>query len=165
MSIRIHELAKRHNMEAKDMLALLKERGFVTADTKSVSSTLNKIYEEEIEKEFAAKVSPVVAVPPAPVEIPVAEPVAHKVPSVKSAQDVVREKEAAKVLTPPLPISPTPISAPKPAPMATVPAASPSAPRPVSVPQPLPPRPMATPAGRTMGGTGAGEAMGRGGSG
>ena len=146
MSIRIHELAKRHNMEAKDMLALLKERGFVTADTKSVSSTLNKIYEEEIEKEFAAKVSPVVAVPPAPVEIPVAEPVAHKVPSVKSAQDVVREKEAAKVLTPPLPISPTPISAPKPAPMATVPAGSPSAPRPVSVPQPLPPRPMASPA-------------------
>ena len=55
MSIRIHELAKRHNMEGKDMLALLKARGYVAADTKSVSSTLSKIYEEEIEKEFAAK--------------------------------------------------------------------------------------------------------------
>ena len=55
MSIRIHELAKRHNMEGKDMLALLKARGYVAADTKSVSSTLSKIYKEEIEKEFAAK--------------------------------------------------------------------------------------------------------------
>ena len=55
MSLRIHELAKRHNMEGKDMLALLKERGYVSADTKSVSSTVANIYIEEIEKEFAAK--------------------------------------------------------------------------------------------------------------
>ena len=55
MSLRIHELAKRHNMEGKDMLALLKARGYVSADTKSVSSTVGKIYIEEIEKEFAAK--------------------------------------------------------------------------------------------------------------
>ena len=55
MSIRIHELAKRHNMEGKDMLSLLKERGYVSADTKSVSSTVSKIYEQEIDKEFAAK--------------------------------------------------------------------------------------------------------------
>ncbi len=34
MSIRIHELAKRHNMEAKEMLALLKERGYVSPETK-----------------------------------------------------------------------------------------------------------------------------------
>ena len=39
MSIRIHELAKRYTMESKDMLSLLKERGWVAADTKSVSST------------------------------------------------------------------------------------------------------------------------------
>ncbi|HEY9248803.1 MAG TPA: translation initiation factor IF-2, partial [Rariglobus sp.] len=89
MSIRIHELAKRHNMEAKDMLALLKERGFVSADTKSVSSTLNKIYEEEIEKEFAAKA---VAVAPVVPEAPAPAPLPHKVPTVKSAEDVVREK-------------------------------------------------------------------------
>jgi translation initiation factor IF-2 len=63
MSTRIHELAKKHNMEGKDMLALLKERGYVAADTKSVSSTVSKIYVEEIEKEFAAKAPP--APPPA----------------------------------------------------------------------------------------------------
>ena len=37
------------------MLALLKERGYVAADTKSVSSTVSKIYIEEIEKELAQK--------------------------------------------------------------------------------------------------------------
>ena len=66
MSLRIHELAKRINMEGKDLLALLKERGWVTADTKSVSSTVSKIYIEEIEKEYAAKVAalaPKAAVP------------------------------------------------------------------------------------------------------
>ena len=147
MSIRIHELAKRHNMEAKDMLALLKERGFVTADTKSVSSTLNKIYEEEIEKEFAAKAPVVVAEAPAPapIEPVVAEPVAHKVPSVKSAEDVVREKETAKAALLAA-AAPAPVSAPKPAPVASAPVVSTSAPRPVSVPQPLPTRPMASPA-------------------
>ena len=61
MSIRIHELAKKHNMEGRDMLALLKERGYVAADTKSVSSTVSKIYIEEIDKEFAAKAAPVQA--------------------------------------------------------------------------------------------------------
>lgn len=66
MSIRIHELAKKHNMEGRDMLSLLKERGYVAADTKSVSSTVSKIYVEEIEKEFAAKAPPVaVAAAPA----------------------------------------------------------------------------------------------------
>ena len=49
-------------MEGKDILALLKERGYVAADTKSVSSTVSKIYLEEIEKEFAAKA-------PAPVQV------------------------------------------------------------------------------------------------
>jgi hypothetical protein len=48
MSTRIHELAKKHNMEGRDMLALLKQRGYVAADTKSVSSTVSKIYIEEI---------------------------------------------------------------------------------------------------------------------
>ena len=73
MSIRIHELAKRHHMEGKDMLALLKERGYVSADTKSVSSTVSKIYEQEIDQEFAAKAAaakPVVAPVVEPVEAP-----------------------------------------------------------------------------------------------
>jgi translation initiation factor IF-2 len=103
MSIRIHELAKRHNMEGKDMLSLLKERGYVSADTKSVSSTVSKIYEEEIDKEFAAKApaKTVEAKPAAPVP-PAVEPAAPQASQVrmpagafvKSAQDIVREKEA-----------------------------------------------------------------------
>ncbi|CAM2866430.1 translation initiation factor IF-2 [Rariglobus hedericola] len=144
MSIRIHELAKRHNMEAKDMLALLKERGFVSADTKSVSSTLNKIYEEEIEKEFAAKAA---AEAPAPAAVEVApEPAPLKVPSVKSAEDVVREKEEAKAaLAAPVISAPAPVSAPKPTPVVSAPAPV-SAPRPISAPQPLPPRSVSAPA-------------------
>ncbi|MEZ0217878.1 MAG: translation initiation factor IF-2 [Rariglobus sp.] len=140
MSIRIHELAKRHNMEGKDMLALLKERGFVSADTKSVSSTLNKIYEEEIEKEFAAK-APVAA--PEPIKAPVVEAAPLKVPTVKSADDVAREREEAKAAhAAPVAAAPAPVSAPKPAPAPVpAPAVSVSAPRPVSVPQALPPRP------------------------
>ena len=51
------------------MLALLKERGYVAADTKSVSSTVSKIYIEEIEKELASKAfaaAPVAATPASP---------------------------------------------------------------------------------------------------
>ena len=61
MSLRIHELAKRINMEGKELLALLKARNWVSADTRSVSSTVSKIYIEEIEKEFAAKIAEIAA--------------------------------------------------------------------------------------------------------
>ncbi len=121
------------------MLALLKERGFVSADTKSVSSTVNKIYEEEIDKEFAAKAAAAV---PAPAAAPVAEAVAPRIPMVKSADDVVRERaEAARAaaeskasadetqvasVPPPAPLPPV-VSVPTPV----------SAPRPVSAPQPI----------------------------
>ena len=145
MSIRIHELAKRHNMEGKDMLALLKERGFVSADTKSVSSTLNKIYEEEIEKEFAAKAPAVAASAPVP-EPEAAAPAPHKVPAVKSAEDVVREKVEARTAqaaaASPAPV-PAPVSGPKPV-SVPAPITSVSAPRPVSMPQPSP-RPASSP--------------------
>ncbi|MEO6875260.1 MAG: translation initiation factor IF-2 [Opitutaceae bacterium] len=113
MSIRIHELAKRHNMEGKDMLSLLKERGYVSADTKSVSSTVSKIYEEEIDKEFAAK-QPAKAVEATPV--PVAEPVAPvisglRMPAgvfVKSVSDIAREKEAKAAALKPAGAPPAP---------------------------------------------------------
>src|ERR1035438_1082961 len=121
MSIRIHELAKRHNMEGKDMLALLKARGYVAADTKSVSSTVSKIYEEEIEKEFAAKAAATAAAappaPPAPVEPP-----KWRHPAgifVKTAEDIAREHEAAAaakaaaqapaVVPHPAPVAPRPV--------------------------------------------------------
>jgi translation initiation factor IF-2 len=164
MSLRIHELAKRHNMEGKDMLSLLKERGYVSADTKSVSSTVSKIYIEEIEKEFAAKAA---AAPTAvAVETPPAEPVpAVSVPSdeaprlrmppgafVKTKEDVDREKEvaaAAKAAANPSYVAPavalkqTNLIAPPPRP-GSVPS---NAPRFSSSPQPLPPKaPPAPPA-------------------
>src|ERR1035437_4450719 len=97
MSIRIHELAKRHNMEGKDMLSLLKERGYVSADTKSVSSTVTKIYEEEIAKEFAAKqgAKPVESKPVVPAAAPAVEAPKLRMPVgvfVKLAQDIRSEE-------------------------------------------------------------------------
>lgn len=112
------------------MLALLKERGYVSADTKSVSSTVSKIYIEEIEKELAAKAppqAPAPAVPAAPAPAP--EPPKHRVPVgafVKTVQDIAREREiaakAAAPVRPPMPLAkaptppPRPVSAPRMAP-------------------------------------------------
>ena len=141
MSIRIHELAKRHNMEAKEMLALLKERGFVSPDTKSVSSTLNKIYEAEIEKEFAAKAAQAVAAaaPSAPV-VPPPPAAAPRVPMVKSVEDVAREKaEVAARLA-----AEAKASAPAPA-QASLPASAPVSPPPVAPAPVSAPRPVSTP--------------------
>src|SRR5476651_1825817 len=106
MSIRIHELAKKHNMEGRDMLALLKERGYVAADTKSVSSTVSKIYIEEIDKEFAAKAAPATPAAPVAVAVPAAAADPSKARSpvgmfVKTALDVARERESvAKAAAP-----------------------------------------------------------------
>ena len=131
MSTRIHELAKKHNMEGRDMLALLKERGYVAADTKSVSSTVSKIYIEEIEKELASKVSaaPVAATPASPEAVTVpADAIKHRSPVgifVKTAQDVAREREAVAVAKVGVPARP-PAS-----PLAKAPAAPPP-PRPVA---------------------------------
>jgi len=150
MSTRIHEIAKQYNQEPKSLLAWLKERGYVSADTKSVSSTVSKIYFDEIEKEFGAKVAPVAAPEPvAPVVAAAPEASKVKIPAgvfVKSTQDVAREKEVAaqaKAATlkpaaaaPAAPV-PAPAAAPAPAPVAKAPA-------------PLPPRPASTPPPVTM---------------
>ena len=146
MSTRIHEIAKQYNQEAKSLLAWLKERGYVSADTKSVSSTVSKIYFDEIEKEFGAKVVPV------PVPEPVA-PVAANEPSkvkipfgvfVKSTQDVAREKEVAAQAKAAA-LKPAPVVPATPAPAAVVVAA------PVAkAPAPLPPRPASMPPSVTM---------------
>jgi translation initiation factor IF-2 len=147
MSIRIHELAKRHNMEGKDMLALLKARGYVAADTKSVSSTVSKIYEEEIEKEFAAKAAAEApaAPPPAPA---VVEPPKLRHPAgifVKTANDIAREHEAAAaakvaVQAPAVAPRPAPAAAPRPAVKAPAPPPWPGAfaPPPVASPKTAP---------------------------
>ncbi len=100
-------------MEGRDMLALLKERGYVAADTKSVSSTVSKIYIEEIEKEFASKAAPAQVPAETAAMAAVAAPARAdeaqqaRAPAgifVKTAQDVARERETvAKVAAPPRP--------------------------------------------------------------
>ena len=70
MSARIHEIAKQYNIEPKEMLSWLKQQGFVAADTKSVSSTVSKIYYDEIEKHFAKPAAPAPEAAPAPVAEP-----------------------------------------------------------------------------------------------
>ena len=141
------------------MLALLKERGYVAADTKSVSSTVSKIYIEEIEKELAQKAAsaapaPAPAAPAEAPSAPAAAPVAapgQRSPVgifVKSAQDVAREREvlakaaapvrpAPPVVRPPAPLPPRPVVASRPAPLPPQAAAPASASAPRS-PQPLP---------------------------
>jgi len=149
MSARIHEIAKQYNVEPKEMLSWLKEQGYVAADTKSVSSTVSKIYYDEIEKKYGKPAAPAA---PAPVAAPVvAEAPALKLPAgvfVKSAADIAREKEeaakaaaAARAASMPAPA----VIAPKPPPPAPSAFKSPPlppamAPRAVS-PAPLPPRP------------------------
>jgi translation initiation factor IF-2 len=165
MSIRIHELAKRYNMEGKDLLAILKERGWVSADTKSVSSTLSKIYEEEVAKEFGSRVAAaapeaeeqnsasasVVATAVETAESP--KPRSPAGPFVKSHDDILREREsvaaakaAASAAANPAPpvIAPAPAARPASAPIPPRPAPAPSGP--VSRPPSLPPRPAFTPA-------------------
>src|SRR5579872_7190145 len=122
MSARIHEIAKQYNVEPKDMLSWLKEQGFVAADTKSVSSTVSKIYYDEIEKKYGKPAAAPAA--PAPVAAPVAEAPALRLPAgvfVKSAADIAREKEeaakavaAARAAAMPA----APVAAPKPPPPA-----------------------------------------------
>lgn len=152
MSLRIHELARRINMEGKELLALLKARNWVSADTKSVSSTVSKIYIEEIEKEFAAAIAAVAAAS-ATEATPVAAPVMPvpelpNVPAkptgafVKSKLDIDREHEvaaAAKAATlkGPAPTVTAPVFVSPPAPVPATP--------PTNAPAPLPPRPLAAP--------------------
>ena len=152
MSLRIHELARRINMEGKELLVLLKARNWVSADTKSVSSTVSKIYIEEIEKEFAAAIAAVAAAS-ATEATPVAAPVMPvpelpNVPAkptgafVKSKLDIDREHEvaaAAKAATlkGPAPTVTAPVFVSPPAPLPATP--------PTNAPAPLPPRPLAAP--------------------
>ena len=171
MSLRIHELAKRINMEGKELLALLKARNWVAADTKSVSSTVSKIYIEEIEKEFASKIAESAAaaaaenarashvVEQAPIPEAVNVPPKVSTPSgvfVKSKQDIDREREVAAAAkaaalkpTPPAPtpavVAPPTPPAPPPSVISRPPSTAPLPPRPVSSPPPLAKMPVTPP--------------------
>jgi translation initiation factor IF-2 len=147
MSIRIHELAKKIGMDNKQLLSLLKERKF---DVKSVSSTIDNISAEAIEQEFASHTTDA---PESASSVATQMPITSEesVPSfttklpagamVKSAQDIVREKEeaakAAKAAAAPAPAAPRPVSPPPPPPMAKSPMPLP----PISRPAPVPPPP------------------------
>ncbi len=170
MSIRIHALAKKLNMDNEALMALLKERGY---PAKSVSSTVDNITAEALEAEIAAKNPPPAAAPAAPApEAPAVTPASTiepgkvKLPAgvfVKSAQDIAREKEeaakaaaAARAAAAPAPVvapkpapAPAPVSSVKapPPPPAMAPrfAPAPPAPRPAS-PAPFVPPPRSAPA-------------------
>ncbi|MFP4156686.1 MAG: translation initiation factor IF-2 [Opitutales bacterium] len=99
MSVRIHQLSKDLGMENKELLELLKSRGF---EVKSVSSTVDNISADALREEFAKAESGGEAAdgdgeaeatePTSP-----AEPVAPRIPAdafVKSAEDIQREREA-----------------------------------------------------------------------
>lgn len=145
MSTRIHELAKKYNQEPKELLAWLKERGFVSADTKSVSSTVSKIFFDELDKAFGDQVPPLPAPPPAPAPAVVIasatpEPSRVNIPSgvfVKSTQDLAREKEAAAEAKAALAKSTAPAPSPTPMPVPVI--------QPPRAILPMPPRPNAAP--------------------
>ena len=88
MSVRIHQLSKDLGMENKELIELLKSRGY---EVKSASSTVDNISAEALREEFAAQA-------PQPAE-PEAS-VAPKLPEgafVKSAADIEREHQEKPV--------------------------------------------------------------------
>lgn len=144
MSVRIHQLSKEIGMENKELIELLKSRGY---EVKSASSTVDNISADALRDEFAAQV-PLASQAPEPqaAETDTGEaeaPSAAKLPAgafVKSAADIQREHEekaaaaeaekAAKAPKPVAPVMPTaPIgSTPPPAPKPPAPSGPPKAP-------------------------------------
>ena len=106
MSVRIHQLSKDLGMENKELIELLKSRGY---EVKSASSTIDNISAEALREEFAAQA-------PQPAEPEPEAPVAPKLPEgafVKSAADIDREhqkkavaEEAEKAAKAPKQVSP-----------------------------------------------------------
>ena len=159
MSVRIHQLSKQIGMENKELIELLKSRGF---EVKSASSTIDNISAESLVEEFAAKKE---AEAPAAETEASPEPEAPKAPVlpagafVKSAQDIQREREereAAKLAEeeaakPKAVAEPTPAPKAPPAPSKAPPAAPkipPAAPKAPPVAKVPPAAPKAPPAAR-----------------
>ena len=131
MSVRIHQLSKDLGMENKELIELLKSRGY---EVKSASSTVDNISAEALREEFAAQA-------PQPAEPEPEAPVAPKLPKgafVKSAADIDREhqkkavaEEAEKEAKAPKQVSPA--TPPSPPTVATPPSSAilPKAPNPI----------------------------------
>jgi len=166
MSVRIHELAKRIGMDNKELLALLKGRGF---DVKTVSSTVDPISAEALEGELKSAYKDVPAVAETATEEAPASEGGESAPSfstkipqgafVRSAADIAQEKadaekakqaaRAAAVQPPPPPAMPAqaarvhaPVPPPPPQPVSRP---APLAPPPVAPPRPASPAPLAPP--------------------
>ena len=151
MSVRIHQLSKQVGMENKELIELLRSRGF---EVKSASSTIDNISAESLVEEYASKQKAEEA--PAPE----AEPVEAEKPKgpvfpegviVKSAEEIQREREAAAEAAKPKPKpapEPKPVpAAPKPAPMSKAPPTAPRPKGPPAAPRPKTPPPGVAPAG------------------
>ncbi|MBL4575080.1 MAG: translation initiation factor IF-2, partial [Opitutaceae bacterium] len=146
MSVRIHQLSKKTGIANKELISLLKERGF---NVTSASSSIDNISADSLIEEFAAK-KPAEEVASQEGEKKKVEAVVEKsapssIPSsvfVKSAKQVADEREKKLEDSRPKPAAPPPVS-PKPAapPVVSQPAPSlpPSpgsfGPPPVSMPQ------------------------------
>ena len=125
MSVRIHQLSKEIGMENKELIELLKSRGY---EVKSASSTVDNISADALRDEFAAQAPQASQVPePQAAEADTGEaeePSAAKLPAgafVKSAADIQREHEekaaaaeAEKAAKAPKSVAPVAPVAPKP---------------------------------------------------
>jgi translation initiation factor IF-2 len=166
MSVRIHQLSKQIGMENKELIELLKERGF---EVKSASSTIDNISAESIIEEFASvakseDAEPKVEAAPekaeakgptlpegafvksaAQIEREHAEKKAAKEASSKPAAEPVAKVEPPKPATPPAaPKPPTPAGPPKPpsSPVTSKPPTPAGPPKPPSTSTPVgPPKP------------------------
>ena len=152
MSVRIHQLSKQIGMENKELIQLLRERGY---EVKSASSTVDNISAESLVEEFGPKETAAPAAEEKKSETEVPKPKGPILPEgviVKSKADIERErearaaaeqseiaKEAARVVSPP--VAPKPVLPPKPStPSVTI--SSPEPPRAPQVVKTTPPAPV-----------------------
>ena len=141
MSVRIHQLSKEIGMENKELIELLKSRGF---EVKSSSSTIDNISAESLVEEFSQKAKEI-ADPEVKEQETVSENVAKKAipkgPIVRSADEIneAREKNSAtkpSLSTQTKPPTPKPPKAVPPSPKPPMPNAVP----PVAKRAPVPPK-------------------------
>lgn len=97
MSVRIHQLAKQIGIENKELLELLRGRGF---EVKSVSSTIDNISAESLVEEFSSNESseeiPETTVPAPETDEKPEAPAFPEGAIVKSAEEIKLEREAVK---------------------------------------------------------------------
>jgi translation initiation factor IF-2 len=159
MSVRIHKLSKDIGMENKELIALLRSRGF---EVKSASSTIDNISADAIREEFVRTEKEPAEETEPEAKAEEEKHVAPQIPAgafVKSAEDIQREREAKaaaekekaeaakpEVTAPPEKTeSKTPIRPEEPAAPPKPPAPPSGPPKPPTPPAGGPPKPPSTP--------------------